>query len=402
MLDIPLTRLHDSPLEARGQKLVDVSCVFPLFHLDPQDPRNYYFAQTDDYIQNCLNYGSKVLYRLGESIDHSKNRRRTFPPKDFDKWADICINIIRHYNEGWANGFHDNIEYWEIWNEPESGPCECWMGTWSEYIRLYVTASKKIKARFPNIKVGGPAMSCFNVKQADELLAECKRSNAPLDFFSWHVYGNSIDAIVNSPAVVKKVLDAHGFSKTELHLNEWHYYNGGDFNGPPEQFKLFVETMGGPDAAAYLCAVLTGWQDTPLTMGNYYTGTGVTWPGWGFYGLYGPKDLNKCYFAMKAFNLLTKYENRVDARKPKNEQTIWVLAGRKENGQAAILVSCFKSPACRVILNVANCKIAPAKCKVRVVDAGHDLQPLDAVRISGSEITLPKPVGSAVFLVELL
>ena len=61
VLDIPLTRLHDSPLEARGQKLVDVSCVFPLFHLDPQDPRNYYFAQTDDYIQNCLNYGSKAF-----------------------------------------------------------------------------------------------------------------------------------------------------------------------------------------------------------------------------------------------------------------------------------------------------------------------------------------------------
>ena len=71
--------------------------------------------------------------------------------------------------------------------------------TWSEYIRLYVTASKKIKARFPNIKVGGPAMSCFNVKQADELLARCKRSRRR-STSSWHVYGNSIDAIVNCPA----------------------------------------------------------------------------------------------------------------------------------------------------------------------------------------------------------
>jgi len=68
--------------------------VFPLFHLDPQDPENYYFAQTDDYIANCLAYGSKVLYRLGESIDHSKKHRFIFPPKNYDKWAEICINII--------------------------------------------------------------------------------------------------------------------------------------------------------------------------------------------------------------------------------------------------------------------------------------------------------------------
>ena len=122
MLDIPLTRLHDAPLEVRGQRLVDVSCVFPLFHLDPQDPKTTISPRRTTISRNCLNYGSKVLYRLGESIDHSKNRRRVFPPKDFDKWADICINIIRHYNEGWADGFHDNIEYWEIWNEADGAP----------------------------------------------------------------------------------------------------------------------------------------------------------------------------------------------------------------------------------------------------------------------------------------
>ena len=129
---------------------------------------------------------------------------------------------------------------------------------------------------------------------------------------------------------MKQVLDAHGFGKTELHLNEWHYYTGGDFNGPPEQFKLFVETMGGPDAAAYLYAVLTGWQDTPLTMGNYYTGTGVTWPGWGFYGLYGPKDVNKCYFAMKAFNLLNNMKTALMRGNPRTRKPFgfWRAARR--------------------------------------------------------------------------
>jgi hypothetical protein len=223
-----------------------------------------------------------------------------------------------------------------------------------------------------------------------------------MDFFSWHCYTGSPNDLIAQPGRARKFLDQRGFTKTELHLNEWHCCFGGDFNGNPAQYRAFVENMGGPDAAAGLCAVLTGWQDTPLTMGNYYTGTGVTWPGWGFYGLYGPKDLNKCYFAMKAFNLLTKYQNRVAVQMPKNKNNIWVLAGRKDNGQAAILVSCFKSPSCKVKLDIANVKIDPQKCKVHIVDAEHELQPLDAVRISGSEITLPKPAGSAVFFVELL
>jgi hypothetical protein len=105
---------------------------------------------------------------------------------------------------------------------------------------------------------------------------------------------------------------------------------------------------------------------------------------------------------MKAFNLLTKYENRLTVQMPKNEKNIWVLAGRKENGQAAILVSCFKSPARQIQLNIANVKINPQKCKVSIVDAKHDLQPLGTVQIIGSKITLPKPAGSVVFFVELL
>ena len=400
-LDIPLTRLHDAPLESRGQRLVDVFWIFPLSHLDPQDPKNYYFAQTDDYINNCLNYGSKILYRLGESIDLSQKRRRVFPPKDYDKWADVCINIIRHYNEGWADGFHNNIEYWEIWNEADGGPRDTWMGTWSDYIRLYVTASKKIKSRFPNIKVGGPAMTMLNFDDINQFLSECKRQNAPLDFFSWHSYTGSPNDLIGQPGMARKVLDKHGFAKTELILDEWHCGWAGNENGNPAENRLFVETMGGPDAAAFMCAVLSGWQDTPLTMGNYYTGSCIMWPGWGFYNVYGPQDLNKCYFAMKAFNLTTKYENRVTAQVRGDEKNSWALAGRKENGSTAILVSCFRSPSRQIAIQLTNVAAPPKKWSVRIVDGGHKLEPIKNVQISGTAITIPKPDGSAVFLIEI-
>jgi hypothetical protein len=56
---------------------------------------------------------------LGASIEHGE-KKGTYPPQDYAKWARICEHIILHYTKGWANGFHYDITYWEIWNEPDA------------------------------------------------------------------------------------------------------------------------------------------------------------------------------------------------------------------------------------------------------------------------------------------
>jgi len=84
-LAFPYVRLHDCPTAAA--ETVDVHGIFPLFHLDENDPRNYRFAITDDYIQSIIDAGCGIVYRLGESLEHH-TRRKYFvhPPKDFRKW----------------------------------------------------------------------------------------------------------------------------------------------------------------------------------------------------------------------------------------------------------------------------------------------------------------------------
>lgn len=57
---------------------------------------------------------------------------------DFQKWAVVCEHIVRHYNEGWADGYHLNIKYWEIWNEPDLGSedpatSKTWGGTKEQF-----------------------------------------------------------------------------------------------------------------------------------------------------------------------------------------------------------------------------------------------------------------------------
>jgi hypothetical protein len=401
-LEIPLTRLHDAPLADAGMRLVDISRVFPLFHLDEKDPRNYFFAHTDDYIANCLNYGSKVLYRLGESIEHTKKKYFIAPPSDYEKWAGICCQIIAHYNEGWGSGFHHNIEYWEIWNEPNVGP-HMWGGTWSDYVRLYVVTAKRLKERFPNIKVGGPAMAGFQKEQVREFLSACRTQDAPLDFFSWHgLYDIDPDHFIPDAIMAKALLDEFGFQKAELHLNEWHYYPS-DFvtatNSRPHRAVL-NQAMTGCDSAAFNCAVLSALQDTPVTMANYYTGAAVIqWSDW---GIFDAASLfpNKNYFSLKAFNLLTKYETRLAVNFPK-ERNIWVLAGRNSSGGIAILVSCLKGGDGQIHLEFGGRKVDGSEVKVLLLDSDHDLTPVEPARASGSIVTLDKPAGSAVFLVEL-
>ena len=134
-LRMPYTRLHDAPLENSGWRIVDFNLIFPFMHLDADDPRNYYFEQTDEYISHCLELGTQIVYRLGPSIEHHMPRYNTRPvPEElWDKWAQVAVNIIRHYNEGWGNGFHFNIKYWEVWNEPEG----LWNGPLDDFNRFY-------------------------------------------------------------------------------------------------------------------------------------------------------------------------------------------------------------------------------------------------------------------------
>ena len=140
---------------------------------------------------------------------------------------------MRHYNEGWANGFKWNITYWEIWNEPDGnkpradgrqGPT--WTGTNAQFLELYKVASRHLRACFGDtIKIGGPAF-CWWGAWTKEFLPFCAKEKLPLDFYSWHCYYSDAAAPAVDARRVRALLDANGFTKTESHLNEWNYVRG--------------------------------------------------------------------------------------------------------------------------------------------------------------------------------
>lgn len=186
---IPFARNHDAAFcnTYGGEFTVDISAIFPDFEADVNDPASYDFACTDEYILVTKEAGTETFYRLGQKIEHQIRKHNTLPPKDFFKWAQICEHVIRHYNEGWANGFFHGIRYWEIWNEPDLDADDAankrtWGGTQAQFFKFYEIAAKHLKKCFPDRKIGGPALA-GREDWAKDFLSYVRENNVPMDFF---------------------------------------------------------------------------------------------------------------------------------------------------------------------------------------------------------------------------
>ena len=394
-LRIPYARLHDVPLDNPGMRLVDIQHIFGNWEADENDPRNYYFKQTDDYLRNIRSLGTDIIYRLGPSIEHSLENYFAFPPADMDKWVRICMNIVRHYNEGWANGFSWNIKYWEVWGEPNAKP-HLWSGSNELYMKLYGKFALALKAHNPELKVGGPSLSCpvqperweKPWKFTNDFLAYCRKNQFPIDFFTWHCYPVDLDYIIKEPYKYRKLLDDYGFEDTELQLNEWHFTES--WKNTPE-WKMGMHGINGIDSACAAANILSWWQDSPLTMANYYT-VG-TRGGWGVMDVYHRKF--KTWYALYAFAQMLDYDVRVKAVSSKQE--ISILAGKNEkNGEGAVLVSDFNSAVKELELSLKGC--SPDQVRIWVLDEAHDLEEIPA-EIRKGNLILKKQYPASLWLI---
>ena len=274
---VPYSRLHDVGGWLGGGLYVDIPNLFRDFDADENDPESYDFAFTDKIIEGLVKASCEPYFRLGVSIEneHMLKAYRIFPPKDYEKWARICEHVIRHYNEGWADGYRFGIKYWEIWNEPDDCYTEhiaaMWKGTPEEYYRLYSVTAKHLKACFgDSIKVGGYGhCGVYEFEQDKNLegighedtyiydfvisfmhgfFKYLRETDAPLDFFSWHVYDNCHPTTKNDFLIIaehakyiRRILDHYGYTNAEHHLNEWNLWTDRKHRKAP---RAAAKTLG--------------------------------------------------------------------------------------------------------------------------------------------------------------
>jgi len=389
-IGIPFTRLHDCHWP--NPDVVDIHAIFPDMNADPEKPESYDFRRSDDYIQAVVNTGAKIVYRLGESIEHTKKKYHVHPPADLDKWIAVCAHIIQHYNEGWANGFKHNIQYWEIWNEPENRPA-MWTGNDEQFFALFTKTAKALKAKFPDLRIGGPAvgdsgrMDKGAYKPSKFMLSfmeACKRESAPLDFFSWHLYSNDPLEVTGRARGIREWLNQNGYSKTESHYNEWNYLPGNDWgpllkNGQGLPREKFAANIGGAPGAAYDAYVLMALQDCPVDVANYYAADQqefglFTWDGV-------PK---KSFYAFKAFKLLLDTPARLGAEGTVPGSLTLCAGTNAENSAVNILISHYKSTGDSLTLTVDHLPWESAEYELFVVDATHELKSIRKEKLSGA------------------
>lgn len=408
-LGIPLTRLHDCHWP--NPDVVDMHVVFPDPNADPELPESYDFRLTDEYLAAVRATGSDLVYRLGESIEHTTVKRFVHPPKDPERWARAALGIIRHYNEGWANGFHYHIRYWEIWNEPENRPA-MWSGTDADYYRLYHTAARAIKARYPDVKVGGPAVG-YSGKFVDgkfqpsdfvsAFLSGCRHEKVPLDFFSWHCYTDDASEPAQRARAVRQLLDAEGFNRTESHLNEWNFlpdgkWDGGARTASPAVRQRFYAEMAGASGAAFLATALLQLQEAPLDAANLFHGEV------GGFGLFSEHGVpNRCYDALLAFREMQECPRSVAVQGAVPGQLALAAGLPADKRSLRVLVSNYRLPSGDFRLRVAHLPWnGDAVYQVQRLDTEHALSPISpetSLAADGTlELSLKAPAVALVTL----
>lgn len=357
---IPYSRLHDVGGPFGSNRYVDIPNLFRDFDADENDPSSYDFAFTDELIKAMTGYNISPVFRLGVTIENQAHVKayRIHPPKDFAKWARICEHVIRHYNEGWANGFHFGIEYWEIWNEPENGPPrpgenQMWTGTAEQFYEMYDVTAKHLKKCFgDSIKVGGYGASglygiyyhpnkygvdvperekdgryeqdIYRVEFFNGFLEYAASHGSPLDFFSWHSYAK-VEKTLVIDGYIRKRLTEYGFEKVEMHLNEWNNVRNALLNG-----KSYASAA----TAAMMCGMQNShtdilcYYDSRLTAGTYG-------------GFFTPItcDPTCTYYVFKAFNYLYSLSGQAECTVENEEEGFYTLAATDKNKHAVMIVN---------------------------------------------------------------
>ena len=329
---IPYARTHDASFCSTygGEHTVDVNMIFTDWSKDATDPASYDFALTDEYLRVIEAGGAKVYYRLGTKIEHWSKKYNTLPPADFKKWAVVCEHIIRHYTEGWADGFNMDIEYWEIWNEPDLDPDDsthkrCWGGTAKQFYEFYCVVHKHLKSCFPHLKIGGPACARFYEDWLDGFFSEMKKWGIVPDFFSWHIYAATVEEEQERIRDVRDILDKYGFTGTESILNEWNYARGWE----GDEWIYTLKTEKGLKGSSYIAATMCMAQYEKVDNLMFYDARPCA-----MNSLFNTDFVFEClkgYYPFYMFNQLYQLDNAVEVER--DTADVWAVAasGKEQN-----------------------------------------------------------------------
>lgn len=196
----------------------------------------------------------------------SKNKTRykgklinTSAPKDYKLWEEVCYTYTKHIVDKYGIELLSKWRF-QCFNEPDISlffmsdlPAENTERRLVEYCKLYSAFENGIRRVTDKIRIGGPALA----GQLDFLggfLDYIIDNNHKLDFISVHNYGTtpqnlkdnicslSVNNNIENHKIYLDVINRHGFSGTEVIVDEWGAASMGFFNREEVPELMFRET----------------------------------------------------------------------------------------------------------------------------------------------------------------
>jgi len=332
-IGVTLVRTHDFP------RALDMTIMYPDRKLDPTRSESYDFRASDEKWRAIINGRFEPYFRLGDSWNNSRP-----PANDLERanWVRAAVEVVRHYRQGQWNGFTTPFRYVEIWNEPDSQQFWPKPHTPHEYYALYAETAKALKSAFPDLQVGGPGITPVGFHTPSgkswcgNFLLYVKQHNAPLDFFSWHLYSNNPAEYAEATRFYRALLDEHGFRATALHVTEWNT----DTRLLQDMSSEALALRTGAKGAAILTAAWIAMQDNGITVAAIYRGPDPDMQMPTFYGIfYADGQPKRSALAFALWSRLAAHPHRVDLSVTPAPTPLWALAGQNDGGEVAILLA---------------------------------------------------------------
>ncbi len=220
---------------------------------DARNPDHYDFSQMDTVAARAEAMGIELFPILATTpAQLSMDGTHKGAPTELEVYVEVIRHVILHLTQGWGDGHHYRIRYWEIGNEPDisevRGPLGgfFWTGTRQQFFEMYAALAKTIKSiKAPSAigeyKVGGPAIMRLEL-WGKPFLEYCNKNELPLDFFSFHKYADDPEEFARLAERAEQLVRKFPrYRDTELILNEWNMAT--PFNEVDKKGKTPIEII---------------------------------------------------------------------------------------------------------------------------------------------------------------
>jgi hypothetical protein len=333
----------DAAYRERGLTSVRVHDFNGAFDLVDVDTPGAPFAATDRVDRRIRGGGFELFLRLGNSYKTSST------PLPQRETVAQMLAMLDHVQA--ADPAHPVREV-EIWNEPDNR--QFWQDTPEAWFDLYVAAATAIRAKYPDVRIGGPALTPAGCRTPAgrrflaDFLATVRARSAPLDFITWHLYANDPAAFVEAAATYRAALRDAGLPDLDQVVTEWNTAyrptpKAGDKRPVRDEGagrdRDDPEVRTGARASAWTTGAWIAMQQAGVKQAYFYRGPDPKLEPSPFYGMFAgdgtPKPAGVAALLWKRL-LDHPTRRRLDGGA---SGPLWGLAGESGEGEVAALLA---------------------------------------------------------------